>query len=132
MQESSFAFAGVCLACSGCTKQKQQQPQNSGSVVLFTINLDVQLLNKGDSLLSKNVLVVRLAVTNNTTSFTAVQRDCTHAGGFLEWNKTAERFICPVHGSEFSASGLVEVGPAVNPLKQYKIVIDNNILLIYS
>jgi cytochrome b6-f complex iron-sulfur subunit len=131
LQESSFALAAVCLACGSCTKEKQQQPTDNSTALLFSINLGVQLLSIGDSLLSKNVLVVRLAATNSTTSFTAVQRDCTHAGGFLEWNKTAERFVCPVHGSEFSAAGSVLLGPAFNPLKQYKIVLENNTLLIY-
>jgi cytochrome b6-f complex iron-sulfur subunit len=131
LQESSFAFAAVCMACASCTKEKQPQPEQTTDSVLFTINLGVNILNTGDSLLNKNVLVVRLAAANSVTSFTAVQRDCTHAGGFLDWNKSKERFVCPVHGSEFSATGAVLLGPAFNPLKQHKITIQNNTLTIY-
>ena len=81
-------------------------------------------------MVSNNIIVVRLSTSLQPTSFTAVQKDCTHAGGLLFWDKTAQRFICPVHGSEFDSSGVVLMGPAFNNLKKYKINIQNNQLLI--
>ncbi len=134
LKETGYALAGICLSCVACTKRnaeemQEQVPENS---LLFTINLNTQLQATGDFLINKNVLVVRLANTNELSSFTAVQRDCTHAGGFLYWDPATTRFICPVHGSEFSATGVVLTGPAVNNLKRYKITIENNQLLITS
>jgi cytochrome b6-f complex iron-sulfur subunit len=131
IKESSYSIAAICLSCVACTKEKGMADEPTATNrVLFNINLNTQLLAIGDSLLSNNVLLVRLSAGNTPSSFTAVQRDCTHAGGFLTWDKTKERFWCPVHGSEFSAAGIVLLGPAINPLKVYKVVIENNSLTV--
>lgn len=132
LQESIGALTAVCLSCAACTRYNEEELYSNQTGPLLTINLTNQLLNNGDTLISNNIIVVRLANGNQPASFTAVQRDCTHAGGLLYWDQTAARFICPVHGSEFSATGIVITGPAFNNLKRYTITLQNNQLLITS
>lgn len=132
LQESIGALTAVCLSCAACTRYNEEELYPVRSGPLLTINLCNQLLNNGDTLISNNIIVVRLNNGNQPASFTAVQRDCTHAGGLLYWDQTTTRFICPVHGSEFSATGVVLTGPAFNNLKRYTITLQNNQLLITS
>jgi Rieske Fe-S protein len=97
---------------------------------LFTIDLGSQLTNIGDSAASKGVIVVRLAAGNTAASFTAVQVACTHEGTAIGYNEAQQRFICPAHGSEFSNSGSVLVGPAALPLREYTVAVDNTTLTV--
>jgi cytochrome b6-f complex iron-sulfur subunit len=130
LKESSWAIAAACLSCTACTWKKMESPQALVNATLFTIDLATQLIAVGDSMVNKNMLVVRLSTDNRTDAFTAVQRDCTHAGGWLEWNPLKQQFVCPVHGSEFNAAGVVTMGPAVNPLQRFKLLLENNLLTI--
>ncbi len=137
---------GVAAVCTGCALascgSKSNNPTPSGGNVgvtppagsgnLFTIDLTSQLPNLGDSIVKSGVIVVRLAAGNVTSSFTAVQVACTHQGTTIAYNENQQRFICPLHGSEFSNSGAVLLGPAASALQQYKVSIDSNNLLTVS
>lgn len=96
----------------------------------FTIDLQTNLLTVGSQLIKNDVIIVRLNAGVTTTSFTAVERICTHAGGLLAWNTSQNAFVCPVHGSLFSANGLVLNGPASVALKKYTITINGTTLTI--
>eukprot|EP00612_Vaucheria_litorea_P002596 CAMPEP_0171459288 /NCGR_PEP_ID=MMETSP0945-20130129/4631_1 /TAXON_ID=109269 /ORGANISM="Vaucheria litorea, Strain CCMP2940" /LENGTH=178 /DNA_ID=CAMNT_0011985275 /DNA_START=392 /DNA_END=928 /DNA_ORIENTATION=- len=37
---------------------------------------------------------------------------CTHLGCVVPWNKAENKFICPCHGSQYDANGMVVRGPA--------------------
>ncbi len=37
---------------------------------------------------------------------------CTHLGCVVPWNASADRFICPCHGSQYNNEGKVVRGPA--------------------
>ena len=133
---------GLVVACTGCglvscgSKGNDPAPQNGNTPPkggnLFTVDLSSQLLNIGDSTISNGVIVVRLAAGNTADAFTAVQVACTHRGGTINYNVGQGIFICPLHGSEFSTSGSVVLGPASAPLQKYNVTIDGNNLTVSS
>jgi len=140
-----LGFAAVCTGCAlaSCGKGGNPAPggvdvggatpppaQGSGNV--FTLDLSSQLTNIGDSKSMNGVILVRLAADNVASSFTAVQVACTHQGTAIGYNEGQHRFICPAHGSEFSNTGAVLVGPASSPLRQYTVSVDGNNLTVSS
>merc|ERR1719253_2062879 len=42
----------------------------------------------------------------------AVNAVCTHLGCVVPWNKAANKFMCPCHGSQYDKNGKVVRGPA--------------------
>jgi Rieske Fe-S protein len=143
LSKFGLGLAAVCAGCSlascgskgndptpGVTVGGAPPPPSSGSGNLFTIDLSSKLTNIGDSAVSNGVIVVRLADGNTAASFTAVQVACTHQGTAIAYNESQHRFICPAHGSEFSNSGAVLVGPAALSLHQYTVSIDGTQLTV--
>lgn len=76
------------------------------------------------------VIIVRLAAGNVMSSFTAVQVACTHEGTSINYNASAQNFICPNHGSTFTTSGVVTLGPAATSLKKYDISINGTVMTV--
>lgn len=54
----------------------------------------------------------------------AVSVDCTHLGCTVKWNSAETSWDCPCHGSRFACDGAVLDGPAVRPLSQVEVEID--------
>jgi glycine/D-amino acid oxidase-like deaminating enzyme/nitrite reductase/ring-hydroxylating ferredoxin subunit len=54
----------------------------------------------------------------------AVSVDCTHMGCTVKWNSAERSWDCPCHGSRFDCDGAVLDGPAVRPLSQVEVEID--------
>lgn len=54
----------------------------------------------------------------------AVSITCTHMGCTLKWNSAETSWDCPCHGSRFDCDGAVLDGPAVRPLSQVEVEID--------
>ena len=75
------------------------------------------------------LLVGDVAVFNVTGSFCATQAKCTHKQGPLNEGKLdGSTVTCPWHGSQFNVcSGAVLRGPAVDPLKVYRVVVEGEI-----
>ncbi|EHQ27354.1 QcrA and Rieske domain-containing protein [Mucilaginibacter paludis] len=133
---------GLVAVCAGCAlsscgsgaKNNDPSPQNNppatGSGAIFTANLGTELLTVGQSKTSNGIILVRTATGNATSSFTAVQVACTHQGTAINYNTAQGIFICPNHGSEFSTSGSVLLGPAVQSLQKYTISIAGNTLTV--
>lgn len=43
---------------------------------------------------------------------------CPHLGGVLQWNDDEKSFDCPLHGSRFTAHGILINGPAITDLRK--------------
>jgi cytochrome b6-f complex iron-sulfur subunit len=133
-----IGFTAVCTGCLyACSKGDDTTPSGGGGVVVtppanvnFTTNLDTELLSVGESKLSSGVILVRIAAGNAATSFTAVQLACTHEGTSIGYNKNQGQFVCPNHGSTFTNSGVVTVGPATANLKKYTVAISGSTLTV--
>ena len=124
--------AGGCLA--SCSKSSTDT-QGGGTVnpptgVNFTVDLNNEIKNVGESLIRNGVIVVRLATGTTASSFTAVQVACTHEGTAINFNSGQTRFICPNHGSQFTTEGTVLNGPATKNLKKFTITVASNTLTV--
>jgi len=124
-----FSVAAVCGGClAACSKSNSVSGGAAPTNVNFNIDLASELINVGDSKPVGGVIVVRTAAGNTAASFTAVQLACTHEGASIAWNTSVNEFVCPLHGSIFTAGGAVVNGPATSPLKKYTIVVTNTTL----
>lgn len=75
------------------------------------------------------LLVGYVAVFNVAGSFCATQDKCTHKQGPLSKGKLdGSTVTCPWHGSQFNVcTGAVLRGPAIDPLKTYRVVMEGEI-----
>jgi len=53
---------------------------------------------------------------------------CTHRGCEVALNAREGTLDCPCHGSRFNADGSVKKGPAVRPLRRYRVEFEGSIL----
>jgi cytochrome b6-f complex iron-sulfur subunit len=135
LSKLGIGFAAVCVGCgvAACGSSKSNDPKpddNNNDGELFTVNLGSELTAVGQSKVSNGVIVVRTAAGNSASSFTAVQVACTHQGTAINYNNAQGRFICPNHGSQFSTTGAVLVGPATAALKEYKVAVNGSTLTV--
>ncbi len=131
---------GVLMACAGCglvscSKKGDASPAQSnapapGSGTVFTADLSNSLLNVGDVKVANGVILVRIAAGNTASSFTAVQVACTHEGTSINYNQGQGIFICPLHGSEFSTTGQVLLGPATASLQKFTVTVNGTIATV--
>lgn len=75
------------------------------------------------------LLVDEVAVFNVAGRFCATQGKCTHRQGPLSKGKLdGSTVTCPNHGAQFNVcSGEVLRGPAKDPLKTYRVIVDRDI-----
>ena len=75
------------------------------------------------------LLVGGAAVFNVGGSLCATQAECTHRQGPLNKGKLdGSTVTCPLHGSQFNVcTGEVQRGPAKDPVKTYKVIVDGDI-----
>ena len=127
---SAPVVAGCAVCMGACSKSSSGGNGTAGGSANFTVDLGSNLLAVGSSLVQSGVIVVRLAAGNTPASFTAVQVACTHEGTSINFNAAQNKFICPNHGSTFSTSGSVTLGPATTNLKSYNISISGNTMTV--
>lgn len=75
------------------------------------------------------LLVGKVAVFNVGGKLCATQNACTHRQGPLSKGALeGSKVTCPWHGSQFDVStGAVLRGPAMEPLKTYKVVVEGEV-----
>jgi 3-phenylpropionate/trans-cinnamate dioxygenase ferredoxin component len=76
----------------------------------------------------------QVAIFNVDGQFYATQAECTHRGGPLcEGALWGDIVTCPWHGSEFNVrTGTVVTPPAQDPLKTYKVRVEDGKIILES
>ena len=96
-----------------------------------TLSVDLSLskysaLNSGgSSMLIQNILVI-----NTGQNIVALSSICTHQGCTVGYNAAKVDIECPCHGSVFSTSGSVLMGPAFTALQSYPVTRSGTVLTI--
>lgn len=60
----------------------------------------------------------------------ALEARCTHLGCTPQWTPGRDVFLCPCHGSRFTAEGVVLNGPAVRALPRYAVSVEHDQVLV--
>jgi cytochrome b6-f complex iron-sulfur subunit len=136
----SVGGAVVVSCLHSCAKDSDVTPGGNGgntggggaTKVDFTLDLADQsnaALNTNGGFLVKNGVIV--AKTTGGV-FIAVAAACTHQGTTITYQGNNQQFRCPNHGSTFSETGSVTMGPASSALKQYKTELSGNNLRVFA
>jgi len=72
--------------------------------------------------------VIAIRDPANADSVLALSSVCTHNGCNVDWQSS--EFVCPCHGSKFSADGEVTNGPASEALSSYEAMIEGDQVLV--
>jgi cytochrome b6-f complex iron-sulfur subunit len=127
--------AGLLLAIPLLNSSCEKEDDNgSGTGGLppggdLTIDLgssDYASLNNSGSFLIINSIII----ANTGDSFVALSSRCTHQGCTISYSSSNNNFPCGCHGSVFSPTGSVVVGPASVPVKRYNVSRTGDILTI--
>lgn len=134
---------GVAMVCTGacfsaCGK-KSDAPEpdkpNGGGVPSGTtasVDLGTQLLAVGASLTVNNILFIRTATGNASTSFVATQAACPHQGGALSFIQASNYIQCGLHSSRYTTSGSILAQPndggTTSALKVYPLTVSGTTL----
>ena len=124
------AMATAPFILDSCMKDNTMPGYSTGNASLpLTIDLTnsnySSLQNSGGSVIVDNIIIV-----NENGSYIALSSICTHQGCTVMYSRSGDEFVCPCHGSIFSASGSVLQGPAGVPLKKYTVQVNGNQLTI--
>lgn len=98
----------------------------------FTVDITTKdfevLKTNGQAKITGDVIIAR----TKTGDFLVVENACTHQGTPVDFVSDNGTFKCSNHGSVFSGTGGVTVGPATKPLKAYTVSFDSakNILKV--
>lgn len=104
----------------------------NGNLLTFALTDHPQLENIGGQAygyvesIQLNVLVARV----DTTTFVAVNPQCTHRGCSVTYQTNNTRFNCGCHNANFSTSGAVISGPAPAPLDSFPATFDGAIVTV--
>jgi cytochrome b6-f complex iron-sulfur subunit len=104
----------------------------TSGTVDFNLDLSVapySVLNSNGGSVYKNDIIVARTMSGEYVALSSV---CTHQGGTVGYDTTADRFHCPNHGSNFATNGSVINGPAGAPLKRYNTQLTGTTLRVYA
>jgi len=131
----STALIIMPSALTSCKKDPGPDPNpnpdpkpDPGTKIIIDLTLagNAELNTAGGSKIVQSIIVVNLGADN----FIALDSICTHQGCTVGYSQGVGHFVCPCHGSEYSTTGSVLVGPAPSALKSYSIVKAGDILTI--
>ena len=134
MERSEFLKilgTSTLAACAGCALHSCAEETIDPNVDLtldLTATENAALLNAGGSLSRQGIIIVRI----QGDEFVALRRACTHEGTDVNYQASKQNFRCPNHGSEFSKTGAVQIGPATRPLTQYSTELTGNSLRVFT
>ena len=121
----------AAFICSGSLLNACSKSSSSPSTSLpFTIDLGQNLSTVGSSKINGNIVVIRIAASDDPSSFDALSLICTHQGCSMNYDSNNSVLFCPCHGSMFDMNGKVLQGPATQPVKKYTVTVSNNILTV--
>lgn len=126
-------ITGISLLQS-CSSSQVLSKEIKGSDILLPI-ADFETTSNGKTeykkylIIQNEILQFPICVYRfNETEYKALLMKCTHQGAELQ--VYGDKLQCAAHGSEFSNVGTVESGPANTDLRNFPIIIENNILKI--
>ena len=134
-QAASVLAAGIATACGGgqtgpSSGSAPAAPVLNGTVAGRTISVSVDgtvLATTGNGALVQTSLGSFLLARTGQDTFNAMTAICTHENNLVT-GFSGGRFVCNVHGSEFSTSGNAVAGPARGTLRQYAAAFANGVV----
>ncbi|MBD2483597.1 ubiquinol-cytochrome c reductase iron-sulfur subunit [Planktothrix sp. FACHB-1365] len=119
-------FPLVLAICSKPTTAANPSTRPDGFIPVGTI----QELDKKGSLLNSKIPALVIHNQKNSQDIFVVNPTCPHAGCVVKWKGNKEEFLCPCHGSQFTANGQLMKGPAHQGLKPYIAKVEGNLILV--
>jgi cytochrome b6-f complex iron-sulfur subunit len=113
--------------------QKKQTPASSPRADGFQVVGSVADLDKTGELMVKDFVggaVVVVRDPKNPNIVMAVSPTCTHQGCAVTWKADKKAYLCPCHGSGFSADGQVLTSPATRALKTFTAKLEGDSILV--
>ena len=138
-----FSTASLLLATclGGCSKSSGTDsgsvvpppppppvPTNIDFVFDLTKSENANLATSGGFIYKNGVIVAR----TTTGTYIAVAMACTHQGTTLVYQGSQNRFFCNNHGSTFSNTGIVNIGPATTNLQQFNTSLTGSMLRVFA
>jgi Rieske Fe-S protein len=126
-------ITGISLLQS-CSSSQVLSKEIRGSDILVPVK-DFETVSNGKTEYKKYVIIQNeilqfpiCVYRFSDIEYKALLMKCTHQGAELQ--VYGDKLQCAAHGSEFSNVGTVESGPANTDLRNFPIIIENNILKI--
>ena len=79
-----------------------------------------------DNANGRTLALVRTAKGRN--GFAALDLRCTHEGTLVQQEGTS--WVCPNHGAKFALAGELEIGPAITPLRKFRVQATSKVVTI--
>ena len=120
----------IPAALLSCSEEGDVDPGGNNGNNDLKINMDEsaysELKNAGGFVVASGIIIAN----SDGDNYVAVSSICTHNACTVGYSVQNNNFPCPCHGSVFNANGSVANGPATQPLKQYTVTKDGNVLTI--